>query len=396
MNRMNPVEARMKENRGDGGTSDNNFAAEQQQFLLKSLHELDQELKNGNLSRDDHEVLVRRYTRELANVTESENVSSGGQQQKRGYRTKAILWSLGIVLLGAAAGITISQTSGDRSEGESITGSIRKSVNSQISEAQVLLGNRDRWGEAIEIFDQVLETQPSNTEAITYRAWLYYQTGADVDTQIKAWEEALVLESGYSDALVFLSVSLSSQGRYDEASLYLDELRSNPVREEILTIVQQRGLYGEVYGEARYATIIENSEPTLEDLQLEPDIGLEAANYLLLSDKDERTVSAIKIYRAIIADFPTHPEALSREALLLWQTGDQALLDRAIDQLNLAVLENPNNLEALLSRATVRQIVDQIGACNDLESINEIHSVSTLPLEIQISIEKVSYAAECN
>ena len=301
-----------------------------------------------------------------------------------------------MVLLGVVAGITVSQTSGDRSEGESITGSIRKSVNTQISEAQMLLGNRDRWGEAIEIFDQVLEVQPSNVEAMTYRSWLNYQSGADADIQIAAWEEVLVLEPSYPDALVFISIALSNEGRHSQAATYLDELRSSPVREDILGIVQQRGLYGEVYGEARYLMILEKPEPTLEDLQLEPDIGLEAANYLLLSDKDERTVSAIKIYRAIITDFPTHPEALSREALLLWQTGNPTLLTRAVDQLNLAVLENPNNLEVLLSRATVRAAFDPVGACNDLESINESFATSDLTPEIQFSIEKVRSAAECS
>jgi len=386
----------MKEHRGGGGTSDSNFAAERKEFLLKSLQELDQELESGNLSSDDHDMLVRRYTRELAGIAESEKATSSGQQPKKRYRTKALLWSLGVVLLGVVAGITVSQTSGDRSEGESITGSIRKSVNTQISEAQMLLGNRDRWGEAIEIFDQVLEVQPSNVEAMTYRSWLNYQSGADADIQIAAWEEVLVLEPSYPDALVFISIALSNEGRHSQAATYLDELRSSPVREDILGIVQQRGLYGEVYGEARYPTILEKPEPTLEDLQLEPDIGLEAANYLLLSDKDERTVSAIKIYRAIITDFPTHPEALSREALLLWQTGNPTLLTRAVDQLNLAVLENPNNLEVLLSRATVRAAFDPVGACNDLESINESFATSDLTPEIQFSIEKVRSAAECS
>ena len=386
----------MKEHRGGGGTSDSNFVAERKEFLLKSLQELDQELESGNLSSDDHDMLVRRYTRELAGIAESEKATSSGQQPKKRYRTKALLWSLGVVLLGVVAGITVSQTSGDRSEDESITGSIRKSVNTQISEAQMLLGNRDRWGEAIEIFDQVLEVQPSNVEAMTYRSWLNYQSGADADIQIAAWEEVLVLEPSYPDALVFISIALSNEGRHSQAATYLDELRSSPVREDILGIVQQRGLYGEVYGEARYPTILEKPEPTLEDLQLEPDIGLEAANYLLLSDKDERTVSAIKIYRAIITDFPTHPEALSREALLLWQTGNPTLLTRAVDQLNLAVLENPNNLEALLSRATVRAGFDPMGACNDLESINAIFAASDLTPEIQFSIEKVRSAAECS
>ena len=387
----------MTENSDEGETSDSNFAAEQKEFLLKSLHELDQEFENGNLSLDDHEMLVRRYTRELANVTEAKKVVDSGSEPKKGYRTKALVWSLGIVLLGAAAGITISQTSGARSSGESITGSIRKSVSSQISEAQMLLGNRDRWGEAIEIFDDVLETQPSNVEALTYRAWLNYQSGGEVSTQIKAWEEVLFIEPGYSDALVFLSISLSNEGRYDEASLYLDQLRSNPVREDILAIVQQRGLYGEVYGEALYPTIVDISKPTLEELQLEAEIGLEVANYLLLSEKDERTVSAIKIYRAIIMDFPSHPEALSREALLLAQTGDQDLFAKAIDQMNFAVVENPNNVEALLSRATVLAEFDQEGACNDLESINEILAAGDQSAEepIRVQMEKIRAFAAC-
>ncbi len=387
----------MTENSDEGETSDSNFAAEQKEFLLKSLHELDQEFENDNLSLEDHEMLVRRYTRELANVTEAKKVVDSGSEPKKGYRTKALLWSLGIVLLGAAACITISQTSGARSSGESITGSIRKSVSSQISEAQMLLGNRDRWGEAIEIFDDVLETQPSNVEALTYRAWLNYQSGGEVSTQIKAWEEVLFIEPGYSDALVFLSISLSNEGRYDEASLYLDQLRSNPVREDILAIVQQRGLYGEVYGEALYPTIVDISKPTLEELQLEAEIGLEVANYLLLSEKDERTVSAIKIYRAIIMDFPSHPEALSREALLLAQTGDQDLFAKAIDQMNFAVAENPNNVEALLSRATVLAEFDQEGACNDLESINEILAAGDQSAEepIRVQMEKIRAFAVC-
>ena len=106
----------------------------------------------------------------------------------------------------------------------------------------MLLGNRDRWGEAIEIFDQVLEVQPSNVEAMTYRSWLNYQSGADAGIQIAAWEEALVLEPSYPDALVFISIALSNEGRHSQAATYLDELRSSPVREDILGIVQQRGL----------------------------------------------------------------------------------------------------------------------------------------------------------
>ena len=383
----------MAENRKSGG--DENLS-ERRNFLLKSLHELDQELAEGNLDPEDHELLVARYTRQLATISLRENTNDTHRDSKRSYRTKTLLWAFGIVIVGGVAGLVVSQTAGDRMEGESITGSLRQSVNSQMLQAQNLLNDPERWDEAIEIFTDVVQKQPSNVEALTYRAWLQYQQGGEIEAQINAWEEALLIEPGFGDALVFLSIALANQGQFDQASLYLDELRSADARNDITEIVLQRGLYGEVYGESRYPLIVNLAEPSLEDLGLEPDIGLEAANYLLLSDKDERTVSAIKIYRAIITDFPTHPEALSREALLLWQTGDQTLLTRAVDQLNLAVLENPNNLEALLSRATVLAGFDQVGACNDLERINEIFAVGDLTPEIQFSIEKASYSAECS
>ena len=382
----------MTENRKLGGDES---LSERRNFLLKSLHGLDQELADGNLDPEDHELLVARYTRQLAALAQRENTNDTHRDSKRSYRTKTLLWVFGIVIVGGVAGLVVNQTAGDRMEGESITGSLRQSVNSQMLQAQNLLNDPERWGEAIAIFTDVVQKQPSNVEALTYRAWLQYQQGGDIEAQINAWEEALLIEPGFGDALVFLSIALANQRQFDQASLYLDELRSTDTRSDITEIILQRGLYGEVYGESRYSLIVNLAEPSLEDLGLEPDIGLEAANYLLLSDKDDRTVSAIKIYRAIISDFPTHPEALSREALLLWQTGEQALLTRALDQLNLAVLENPNNFEALLSRATVRAGFDQIGACNDLESINEIFAVSDLTPEIQFSIEKVSDTAEC-
>ena len=384
----------MTENRKSGG--DENLS-ERRNFLLKSLHGLDRELADGNLDPEDHELLVARYTRQLAALAQRENTNSLLHDSKRSYRTKTLLWAFGIVIVGGVAGLVVSQTAGDRMEGEGITGSLRQSVTSQMSQAQNLLNDPDRWDEAIEIFNDVVQKQPSNIEALTYRAWLQYQQGGDIETQINVWEEVLLLEPGFGDALVFLAIVFSNQGQFDEASLYLDELRSTDARSDITEIVLQRGLYGEVYGESRYPMIVNSTEPSLADLQLDPDISLEVANYLLLSQKSERTVSAIKVLRAILMDYPTHPEALSRESLLLVQTGEQTLFTRAVEQLNLAVTENPDNLEAVLSRASVLAVFDPEAACSDIATVDQLLGEGSLEVveEIRVQIERIRRQAEC-
>ncbi|GIS55660.1 MAG: hypothetical protein Ct9H90mP30_3450 [Actinomycetota bacterium] len=53
------------------------------------------------------------------------------------------------------------QTSGERTGSETITGSIRKSTVTKLQEAQRLLSDSEKWGEAISIYDEVLEDQPA-------------------------------------------------------------------------------------------------------------------------------------------------------------------------------------------------------------------------------------------
>ena len=59
------------------------------------------------------------------------------------------------------------------------------------------------------------------------------------------------------------------------------------------------------------------------------------------------------------------------------QTGDEVLYQRAIEQMYFAVQENPANIEALLTRATLLADGDNLTACQDLErAISEL-SLST-------------------
>ncbi|MCH1512772.1 MAG: hypothetical protein L7S58_04325 [Acidimicrobiales bacterium] len=378
-------------------TSDGNYLQERKNFLLQSLHDLDQEYEAENLNPSDYAALVASYSRQLADVALLEDSNDVPRWRlPRGLRNRTVLWALGLVLIGGLAGIVISQNSGSRAAGSNITGGLRQSVVTQLSQAQNLLGDPERWDEAISTYDKIIQNQPSNAEALTYRAWLNYQLTRIPEEQIPVWEEVLLLEPEYPDAMVFLAVALAAEEEYDQASVLLDSLDAIGAPLGILEVVLSQGLYGKVYGEARYLKIIEIEEPSLEDLQVNSKVALEIANYLLLSAKEERTVSAIKVYRAILMEQPYHPEALSREALLLAQTGNQLLYERAVELLNLAVENNPDNLEAVLSRVSVRAVVDQEGACEDLVIVDQLLEKESQSFSEQMVLQVERIRAEVN
>ena len=113
--------------------------------------------------------------------------------------------------------------------------------------------------------------------------------------------------------------------------------------------------------------------------------ALESANYLLQSDKAQRSVSALKLFRAILEDSPSNPEALSRQALLLAQTGDGVLFQRSIDQINYAADQNPNNIEVLLTRAILISGTDSKVACSDLNTVSKLLELETTQVPVQVS-----------
>ena len=113
--------------------------------------------------------------------------------------------------------------------------------------------------------------------------------------------------------------------------------------------------------------------------------ALEAANYLLQSDKEQRSVSALKLFRAILENDPANPEALSRQALLLAQTGDAMLYQRAINQIDFAVSQNPRNIEVLLTRAILISGTDSQTACSDLNTVSGLLELETTQVSNQVS-----------
>ena len=360
-----------------------NSSEKEKDFLLKSLDDLDSELAKGDLTEKDYAQLSRNYKRRLIKLTKQETRSI--KESKLQNVNKTWFTVTFLVVLALISGIAIANSSGERTGSETITGSIRKSTVTKLQEAQQLLSDSDKWDEAISIYDEVLQDQPSNAEALTYRAWLRYRTGEDSDPQIRDWREVRILNPEFADAIVFLTIALSDESRFSEALIELQELQELEITSQLRSVLDSQGLIGKVYAESKYDLLQNFEQPSLNELEMNTRIALEAANYLLQSDKAQRSVSALKLFRAILEDNPANPEALSRQALLLAQTGDVALYQRAVSQINFAVNQNPTNIEVLLTRAILISGTDSQTACGDLETVLEIIESETTQVPSQVS-----------
>lgn len=341
---------------------------EERAFLLRSLDDLEQEYAVGDIDQVDYETLKDDYTRRAAEVIRAVDEQRAAFRATKAVRGRqAIVWLVGLALLGALSGFLLSRSSGARSDGESATGGVRQSEITRLNDARRLFSDPETWDDAVEIYDSVLDDNPSSTEALTYRAWLSYRQGSSAEEALGAFEEVGRIDETYADAIVFRTIVLADQGRYDEAAEVLDTLDLENAAPEVALIVNQRGVAGEVYGESRRDLIEELATPSLADLDLTIDQALAAAGYLFSDAADATSpVNALKLYRAIRADVPTHPAASSREAWLLFQSR----LPGADELIETAVAANPDEPEPLFTRASIRFASgDSAAACVDLDTL---------------------------
>lgn len=346
---------------------------EERDFLLRSLDDLEAERGAGDLDDADYEALKDDYTRRAAEVLRSidDQREAFASVPRAGWK-RTIAWVAGLALLGALAGVLLARSSGDRLDGEGITGGVRSSIQSRLSQAQQLFADPENWGRAVEIYDSILSEDPTNTEALTYRSWLQYRDGVDLDAVLPGWAEAGRIDPTYADRIVFEAIALADAERWDDAALVLDDLDLDTAVAAIRELVVGRSLRGQVYAEARYSTIQDADAPTLGELGMDVDVALEAATYVLGTERPERSIVSLKLLRAVLTEDPDHPLALSREAFLLAQTGDPDLITRAMAQADRAVTANPDNVEALVTRASLFVVADAEQSCADLARVDEI------------------------
>jgi tetratricopeptide (TPR) repeat protein len=205
---------------------------EQRDFLLASLDDLEREREAGDIDEADYAALRDDYTARAAAVLRA--LDEGGARfaaaKRPGSWRKAALLVAVVVVLAAGVGLFVAQSSGSRTDElpESSRDRLAECLAS-FSEGEVL--------EAVKCYDGVLEDDPENVEALTYKGWALVQATL-VEDGMGYLDRALEANPGYSPARVFRAYALQQLGRPEEALEDLDRADESQIPPAFVGLIE--------------------------------------------------------------------------------------------------------------------------------------------------------------
>jgi tetratricopeptide (TPR) repeat protein len=219
---------------------------EQRDFLLRSLEDLEREHTAGDVDDVDYQALKDDYTARAASVITTierrHQVLAASRRPRRWGLAAAVVAAL--VVFGLGAGWLVAASSGQRDPGETISGDSRSSSIDELAKASQYTadataaqqsGDSDAavaaYKNALDSYRTVLDAQPDNVEALTYRGWLLHvlalqasddvARGLDQDA-LTSLDRAVAVDPTYADARIFRAIILERQGRAADATADLD------------------------------------------------------------------------------------------------------------------------------------------------------------------------------
>jgi tetratricopeptide (TPR) repeat protein len=221
---------------------------EQRDFLLRSLEDLEREYAAGDVDDVDYAALKDDYTSRAASIIKAidsrRTILEAARRPRRWGLIAATIAAL--VLFGLGAGWLVAASSGHRQPGDTITGDIRTSTIDQLAQANEYISQASAaqqagdsssavtaYQNALDSYRKVLDEQPDNTEALTYRGWLLHvlalQANNDVAQQLDqdaltSINRAITVDPTYADARIFRAIIFQRQGRNTDAVTDLDSV----------------------------------------------------------------------------------------------------------------------------------------------------------------------------
>ena len=214
------------------GAADRDALVEERDFLLASLDDLDREHAAGDLDDDDYRALKDDYTVRAAAVVraldEHDTAALAADADrvtgatKGAGRVRTLAISGLVVVFAVVAGLVIANNYGTRAPGSSAVDDGVSSNREKVSQAQQLeaSGDPDGLAQAAELYDEVLQDDPENVDALTYKGWLLVRAGLDGGMELL--DQAIALRPGFAPPHVFKAVALRNQGEPEAALAELD------------------------------------------------------------------------------------------------------------------------------------------------------------------------------
>jgi tetratricopeptide (TPR) repeat protein len=240
----------------DQSTGDDRwYLADEREFLRRSLDDAEREHEAGDLSDEDHAVLVARDAARLAEV-EAELAALGPEPAAAASpvdpspeRRPLPLWRrVGIVvaclLIATGAGILVVHFVQSRQPGQSSSGSVSLSqaqlIEQQLQQA-LALNNKGNTKGALELYNKVLSEDPSNPVALADAGYLQWNVGSAAHVAAlvrigRAEIETAVKDSPtYSQGHLFYGLVLENQDHNHAAAVaqFNDFLADGPPAGEL-------------------------------------------------------------------------------------------------------------------------------------------------------------------
>lgn len=156
---------------------------DEQQFLLNSLRDLERERTAGDIDEDDYATLRDGYIARAAAITrELQGIAEPEPAEQSRWKRRLVI-ALAVVAFGVGAGVLVARQSGQRLPGQSLSGGIEQSTSTLLASARQL--NFSNPQKAIELYTKVLDLEPDNTEALTYRSWILALTARNATGSVK-------------------------------------------------------------------------------------------------------------------------------------------------------------------------------------------------------------------
>jgi tetratricopeptide (TPR) repeat protein len=346
---------------------------EERDHLLASLDDLDAELAAGDIDKIDYATLRDDYTARTAKLTRVLDGAPVRRTRTAGAAPSSrIVWILSVLAIAGLAAWAMVQFSGARGVGETASGEIRLSTASLLNTAaqEFGLGNVER---SIELYGEVLEIQPTNVEALTYRGWIQYQSG-DTDAAREDFDEAVVFNPDYADVRVFRAIVALDAEEYEAASAEIAIFDASNPTAVARNLVAQRQVRERI-GVARMAELLNESDG-LPDL-VAANVGIaeaQLAGELFVQLEDPQR--AIRSFDAVLEVDADNADAMAWHGwtlALLAESGVEDLFPDAEGWLDRAVAADPTSADARVFRAFIFNRLDRIDEARlELASFDEL------------------------
>jgi hypothetical protein len=144
---------------------------DERKFLLRSLVDLEREHAAGDVDEIDYRELKDGYTVRAAATLRAieDGHSSLPQKPAPNWRRRGVIAAVIVVAIGVVWWV-LAASSGERTPGQQLSGLDPRSEQQQLI-AQARQLQFQSPGAASDLYAQVLDADPDNVEALTYRGW---------------------------------------------------------------------------------------------------------------------------------------------------------------------------------------------------------------------------------